>query len=378
MTLRLIAILAITARIAAADDGGAAFSAAQARATAGDPSAIDALEAIGRATPPTRWTDDAWAAAARLAERAGDLARARADLAQVIATADDDITRHRAEASLARLAATAGEHGQWDAVVVRHDALVAEILGGTDDPKPAIGELAALIRAHPEYPGATAARLVIAQGWERDGDLARGIAVLDEAIAAAPSPELRGRARYAAFRARLHARDFAAASDDLDAISHAAEADPAVIAQLEHDLAIARLRGRLRIGVTIGLAVILALGIWRARRDAPSWRHVGRALVRPPIEVWYLAPVMLALALIAQRGNPMIARAVRAIAISGVIGAWLSGASLRLAGPLRARRVILHVAIVALAGLAVVFLVVDRDRMIDLLLETWRNGPALP
>ena len=105
---------------------------------------------------------------------------------------------------------------------------------------------------------------------------------------------------------------------------------------------------------------------------------IGRALARPPIEVWYLAPVMLVLALIAQGGNPMVARAVRAIAIWGVAGAWLSGVSLRLAAPLRARRVIAHVAavLVAVAGIAV--LVVDRDRLIDMLVETWRNGPALP
>jgi tetratricopeptide (TPR) repeat protein len=378
-----LAIVMTLGRIAATDpetDADAAFRAAQARATAGDATAIDALEAIGRG-PPTRWTDDAWAAAARLAERAGNFARARADLAQVMTTADDDITRRRAQTALARLAATTGDRGQWDAVVVRHDALEAEIMGGTGDPKPAIGELEALVGAHPDYPGATAARLVIAQGWQRDGEAARGIAVLDEAIAAAPSDELRGRARYAAFHARIHASDLAGARADLDAIAASPGADPFVVQQLEHDLAVATLRARLRFGLWSFLAALAALAIGLARRDAGSWRGAARALVRPPVEVWYLAPVMLGLALIAQAGNPMVARAVRAIAVCGVAGAWLSGVSLGLARtrrPLRARRVVPHLAAMLVAGLGVVFLIVDRDRMIDLLLETWRSGPALP
>ena len=380
----VVAILALGVGRVFADpesDADAAFRVAQARATAGDPGALDALEALGRARPVTRWSDDAWAAAARLAERAGDLGRARADLAQVVTTAEDDITRHRAEAALARLAATAGDHGQWDQVVVRHDALVAQILGGAGDPKPAIRELEALVRDHPDYPGATAARLAIAQGWERDGDPAAAVEILEQAIAAAPTPVLRARARYAAFRAWLHVRELDAASADLDAIAASPGADPLVVVQLEHDLAVARLRAQLRRGVWILLGLLGALGIWRARSDAPSWRAVGRALVRPPIEVWYLAPVMLALVLIAQGGNPMVARAVRAIALCGVAFAWLSGVSLRLAatrGPLRARRVALHVVAIVAAGVGVAFLVVDRDRMIDLLVETWRSGPALP
>ena len=238
-----------------------------------------------------------------------------------------------------------------------------------------------LVSSHPDYPGATAARLVIAQGWEREGEVARTIAVLDEAIAAAPTEELRGRARYAAFRARLHARELVDARADLDAIAGALGADRLVVMQLEDDLAVAQLRAHVRLGAWSVLAALAALAIWRARRDAAGWREVGRALARPPIEVWYLAPVMLTLALIAHGGNPLVARALRAIALCGVAFAWLSGASLRLAalhGALRGRRVVVHVVAVVVAGLCVAFLVVDRDRMIDLLVETWRSGPALP
>ncbi len=288
-------LVALLATVAAADpegDADAAFRAAQAGATRGEPGALDALEAIGRARPLTRWTDDAWAAAARLAEQRTDFARARRDLAEVIATTADDVTRRRAEAALARLAGTTGPAGEWDAVVAEHDQLTGVILSGAGDPKPALAQLTALLAAHPTYPGATAARLVIAQGWERDGEQARGIAVLDEAIAAAPTAELRGRARYAAVHARIHARELAAARADLAAIASAPTADPMVVMQLEAALATAEQRARIRLAIWRGLALAAAVALWRARRDAGSWRVAGRAVLRPPVEVWYLAPVM--------------------------------------------------------------------------------------
>lgn len=379
-----IAIVGLLATAAAADpesDADAAFRAAQASATRGEPAALDALEALGRARPLTRWTDDAWAAAARLAEQRTDFARARRDLAEVVATTADDVTRRRAEAALARLAATTGAGGEWDAVVAEHDRLTGVILSGVGDPKPALAQLTALVAAHPTYPGATTARLVIAQGWERDGEPARGIAVLDEAIATAPTAELRGRARYAAVHARIHARDLGAARADLTAIASAPNADPMVVMQLEAALATAEQRARVRLAMWLVLALAAVVASWRARRDAGSWRAAGRAMLRPPVEVWYLAPVMAALVLVAESGNPMVARAIRAIALCGVGGAWLSGASLQLAraaGPLSARRVGAQVLVVVAALAGAAFLVVDRDRMIDLVAETWRSGPALP
>src|SRR5262249_11750620 len=73
------------ARAARGGDAGQAFGDALRREAAGDASVIDTFEALGTASPPTIWSDDAFVEAARLAERAGDLARARRDYERAIA-----------------------------------------------------------------------------------------------------------------------------------------------------------------------------------------------------------------------------------------------------------------------------------------------------
>jgi hypothetical protein len=102
---------AMAAREDAADR---AFRAAAQRAVAGDPAAIDRFEALAAGRPITRWTDNAYAEAARLAEGAGGVARARRNLAQVVAVGTDGALVARARAALARLADTTGG-GRWDA-----------------------------------------------------------------------------------------------------------------------------------------------------------------------------------------------------------------------------------------------------------------------
>jgi len=75
----------------------------------------------------------------------------------------------------------------------------------------------------------------------------------------------------------------------------------------------------------------------------------------------------------AASANPLVGGAVRRIAIGGVIVAWMSGAVLR-ASPIR-RRLAVHVAAIVLAAAAIAYLAVSRDRLLDLLNETWRHGP---
>ncbi len=116
---------------------------------------------------------------------------------------------------------------------------------------------------------------------------------------------------------------------------------------------------------------------WSLRRAAGCWRAVPRRLARPPIEVIFFAPVAAVFALVAQTGNPLVARAVVAIAIAGIVVAWVSGVILDGTRDLRARLLVVHVVLAVVAVLAAVYLVIDRDRMIDLLVETWRGGPAL-
>jgi hypothetical protein len=46
-------------------------------------------------------------------------------------------------------------------------------------------------------------------------------------------------------------------------------------------------------------------------------------------------------------------------------------------GKLAASRVAIHAAIATIAVGAATYLAIDRDRLIDLIVETWRSGPAM-
>jgi predicted negative regulator of RcsB-dependent stress response len=359
-----IAVFVLACGRAWADDASAdrAFRDAEARGS------IDALEALGAERPATRWTDDAWSEAARLAERAGDFARARRDLEQAVATATDEALARRAKAELARLAAIAGASGEWAAVAAQHEQLVGRIAHG--DPKPALRELEAIVDANPRYPRAALAMLAIGRGWERDGDAATARVWFERADRAATGAM---RDQVGPEIARFLIRD-GSLDDARRAIAEVH--DRGVSDELEQSLARAEARRTLRWILWAILAAIVAAAVVTLRREAGSWRGVGRRLVRLPSEVWFYVPIALVLVGVAWTGNPIVARAVRAIAIIGTIVAWISGAMLAGVRPIAFRRAVLHAAVAAIAVLAATYLAIDRDRMIDLVVETWRSGPA--
>ena len=259
------------AAAAAADAAaGEAFRAASRRAIAGEPGAADALEALGAARPITRWTDDAWAEAARLAERAGDFARARRAHAQVIAVGTDAALVARSRAALARLEAATGA-GAWDAVAAEHDRLVAEAFGG-GEPRDALRALEALAARHPAYPRATLARLAIAQGWELEGRGARaGVRAGGAGVGRARRPHARGLA-LARTAIRLGELDEAGAT--LDALAREPGADVRAIARVRG----ARRRRGSRVDRRAAWLVLAALAL----AAAAAARRLAGAGGRPP------------------------------------------------------------------------------------------------
>lgn len=380
MNLRAIALLASIALargVAAADveaDADRAFREASQRAVAGDRGAIDAFEALGDARPATQWTQHAWAEAARLAERAGDLPRARRALDQVIALGTDEALVERARIAQARLAAQT-EGGRWDAVAVEHDRLVAVIRGG-GDPRAALGELEALVRANPAYPRASLARRAIARGWEEEGDRGRAVGVLRDGAADDPGQRMR------LDLARMLVR--AGALEDAARVVHAAlaapDADRAAFRDVLTSIDEEERRGLRRTGLWVVLGVLAFVAAGSLRRATGSWRAAVRRVVRPPIEVLFLLPIAALLVVIAETGNPLVARAVRAIVIAGVVVAWISGSVLeavRARGSVGAIRMAVQATLALFAVAAASYLAVDRDRVIELLLETWRGGHAL-
>jgi hypothetical protein len=371
----LIAIAIATAPARADDtDAERALHAAQQHAAAGDPHALDELEALGAARPVTRWTDNAWSEAARLAERAGDYVRAQRDLEQVLATTSDAQIARRARGDLARLGGMAGARGEWAEVAAVHDRLEAR-LGQPGDPKPALAELEALVDAHPGYPRAAGAMIAIARGRERDGDADRALVWLARAVAAAPPGAERTHAQAEQVRALVRHGDLDAARAEIPAL-----ADPIVAGELREVLVGAELRRDVRWILAGVLAALAAAGVLALRRSAGSWRAAAHRLARPPAEVLFFAPIAVLLVIVASTGNPLIAGVVRAIAIAGVVVAWLSGAILESVRARRGRvgfpRAAGHAFAAVIAVASAAYIALDRDRVIDLVIETWREGPA--
>lgn len=374
----VIALVAIVHADAPAGSQGdeRAFRAAL---TAGD---VDALEAVGGSRPVTRWSDDAWSEAALLASRRGDFLRARRDLEQVLAvsamqrergiTTDEQLAR-RARLELARLGGIAGSTGEWSAVAAEHERLLATLLAAGGDPQPTLRALEQLAGAHAGYPRASSLMLSIAAGWERDGDPARALDWLQQARHAATTEldRLHAHAELVRMLTRTGGLDTAAREIDVLAKS----ASPGLVESLQRDLARAHRRRALRWLALVVLVALSAGALVALRRAAGSWRAVPRRLIRPPIEALFLAPIAGVLVIVAYTGNPLVARAVRTIALAGVAASWISGAILDgHPGPSR-RRLLVQAALAALAVAAATYLAVDSGHLMTFVVETWRGGP---
>ncbi|HEX5060703.1 MAG TPA: hypothetical protein VFV99_15145 [Kofleriaceae bacterium] len=365
MKLVALAALLLLARVAAADDADAerTFRDASLR---GD---ITALEQLGAQRPLTIWSDDAWAEAARLATRANDFTRARADLEQVIAIGTDDRLVQRAKNELARITSFSGSAGEWTAVATEHERLAPQLTAG-GDPKPALRELEQLVRAHPGYPRAAMLMVAIAQSWQREGEGERAIGWLHEAARVATERTDKLRIGAELVRALIRVGAFADAQRELAAL----DAGPALVAALRAELSRAELRRTVRWimwGVLVALAVIAAIAL---RRAAGSWRAGLRRLARPPTEALFLVPIAAVVVGFSFTGNPLVARTVLAILAAGVATSWVSGAVLEGQPRVRFRRALLHASLAIVAVVAAAYLAVDRGHVIDFIIETLRSG----
>jgi uncharacterized membrane protein (DUF441 family) len=91
--------------------------------------------------------------------------------------------------------------------------------------------------------------------------------------------------------------------------------------------------------------------------------------------VLYFAPVAALLIAGGHAGNRIVARAVLWIVAAGVVVAWVSGVALDVSGRRpRLPRVLGHVLAATLAIAAVGYLAVTRDRLLDMLIQTWQHG----
>jgi tetratricopeptide (TPR) repeat protein len=380
MRLLVVALVVASCAVAHADDesdADASLRAAIVRSQTDAEGALADLEALGARRPVTRWSDNAWSEAARLAEASGDFSRARRALEQVIAIDQDAAMVRRARATIDRLAAITGG-GQWDAIARDHERLVSAIFGG-GDPHAALAELAALVRANPAYPRAVAARTSIARGYEMEDDVDLALTWM-RAAADAAGPDERGqRTRLELARMAIRAGALEVARTELAALRTIAATDRPSLRDLDTELSTAERRQWMRRGAWAALALLGGLAVFVLRRDLGSLRAVARRAVRPPIEVLFMLPIAGIVVGVAATGNPLVARAIITIVIAGIVIAWLSGVLVDVARETRRlsrRRLALHLLVVALAVAAVVFIAVERGSVVRLLVETWRGGHA--
>lgn len=369
MKLAALAALVVLVRVASADPEADAERAFRDASTHED---IAALEQLGAQRPITRWTDDAWAEAARLAVRRNDFARARTDLEQVIAIGSDAQLVRRARAELARITSFAGSGGEWIAVAAEHERL-EPALHAPGDPRRALAQLEELVRAHPGYPRAPMLMVALAQTWEREGEGDRAIAWLRDARAAVTQPGDKLHVQAELVRALTRTGHLDEADAELTALAR--EASPMLVANLRKSLDRAELRRTLRWVAWGVLGLLAALAGFALRRAAGSWRGVVRRLARPPTETLFLVPIGVVIVAIGFTGNPLIARTVLAIIVAGIATSWLSGALLAGQPRVRFARAALHASLATIAILASVYLAVDRGHVIDFIIETWHSGP---
>ena len=334
-----------------------------------------AVAAIGE--PPRGDVDpDVVFAAARACEdKLGDPRRAAALYDRI--TADHPSARVATAAArrAAALRELVGAHGETAALAAELSQLIARA-----DAEPAGAVIARGERlAAAAWPGAPRAALWLADWLRRSGRPAEADARYAALAARWPTlPEareaLRGRAGCA-----LDAHDWSRA----EALASQLPSDDPADRSVRDNLLAAAARGRRRarwytaawLAIAAALAVLLG-SLAEAMLRSPAGTR--RAALWPPIEVAFLAPVAAVLVGVAFTAHRLIAPAVAAISVGGVILAWLSGATLerlRSRGRPHRLRGAVHV-VLCLAGVAALaYIALTRDGLIDALIETVRFGP---
>lgn len=376
-TLLAIAFAVLGAGGARADESPAFYEAAAAMADGRYAMAASAFEALAARNPDDPFADDALIEAADLYEhRLGDPLRARQLYRRVVDAYPDSRVSRRARRRLEVLGRALGEGAEHAGALARYRSILTEY--GEVGPIASIRTMEALLVEHPEFPLAAEARLWIGTTYQQE-------ARLDEALGWFRAVQERHPGTEIAWRAGRAEGDVLLARGDFDAAeavyrSLAEVEQPALatsIAMALEEVERVRQRARQARLAWIVVALFAAAMLVLARRDVGSWTGAGRALLRPPIEFWYLLPVAAIVAIAAHTDNQLVADAVTTI-VAGALGvSWLSGATLEAArrrGPLGLGRIAAQAAAAGLAVLAICYLALMQDLLLDLLEHTRRFG----
>jgi hypothetical protein len=152
-------------------------------------------------------------------------------------------------------------------------------------------------------------------------------------------------------------------------------------AAIKRDLLTAAARGQTRVrlyDLSWIVLVIVCIALLASGAEAMLRGGLRWPAVRPPVEVLFLAPLAIVVAAITYATQRTIWPAVLRITLVGIALTWLSGLTLDL---MRARdrsvrvRALLHVLACAAGILAIGYISVMRDGLIEMFVETLRYGP---
>lgn len=325
-----------------------------------DPKALDAALHAVEAGPASG--DELYAAAQAADDRLAQPARALALYERLLREQPNYFRAVTAEkrALILRAETGGGHSAQADAF--------AKLVAEADHAPDVIPRAEALAKA--SWPGAPAALLWLAEWLRRHGRFDEAQARYAQIAVQWPQSREAHLAQRGAAGAAVDAHEWDRAELLANALPIADEADRLTRAELLHAASIGRLRGRIYVAAWIalvlalaGLAGALALAAWRAKRLP----------LKPPIEIVFGAPIALVLIIASFTAHRAIGPAVTRISLVGLLLAWMSGTTLELRpGRLRA---VVNVIACLVGVLAIAYIAVTRDGLIDMLIETVRFGP---
>jgi hypothetical protein len=349
---RGLVVLALIARAASAD--------ALHDLATDDPKALDTAVHAVEAGPASG--DELYAAALAADDRLAQPARALALYDRLLREQPDYFRAVTAEkrALILRAEIGGGHSAEADAF--------AKLVAEADRAPDVVPRAEALANA--AWPGAPATLLWLAEWLRRNHRFDEAQARYAQIAARWPDSREAHLAGRGAAGAAVDAHEWDRAEQLARALPVTDEVDRLTRKELLHAASIGRLRARIYVIAWIvlvavfgGLVASLAYAAWRARRLP----------LRPPIEILYAAPVAAVLVIASFTAHRAIGPAVTRIAGIGLVLAWLSGTALELR-PGRARAIV-NVLACIVGVLAIAYIAVTRDGLIDMLIETVRFGP---
>jgi hypothetical protein len=336
-----------------------------------DPAALSAnISAIEHATTEPGLADVLFAAGRACEDRLHDPARALAIYERIVRELPDAGVSIAAERRV-QLLLGARDHA-------REAADLARLQADADRMPPADVETRALALAAADWPGAPDAALFLADWLCRTQRYREADRRYADFIAHAYSAPHVAVARRNQAGCAIDARQWAHAEQLARAQPTADPIDAAVRADLLAAAHTGRRRAQLYVAAWF-VAALALLALLGSLVEATVRGGVRRPSGQPPVEVLYIAPVAAIIIAASFAVDRLIAPAVVRITICGLVCAWLSGATLdllRVRGRAVRARALVHIVTCALCVLAVGYIAIMRDGLIEMFSETVKFGPG--